>query len=518
MTRVLLWDLGTERDEHNEPLGIEMLAGALREKVPESETELRWENACSDSLCLDLGGYDIVGLSAKLGTLPHLNRIVHAVRRLPHRPLVVVGDVLPTFAYRGILAEYPEVVCVLGEGETAFQSIVRSTLEGDARNPRSLQQIPNLAFVSNDSIIQTTRLQEDTSTLPAPARHFITWTIEHRGILRVEGSRGCDWSACQFCCVAAKYGGGGWRPFPIDAILAQLTEISSLGGVAPYFSDEDFFGGDHQRAIDLAEAIIDAKSQGAINPEMNFFISARANDLVGPDAHKALIAMRQAGLREVFVGIEAGSSVQLCRYGKHATPDLNKSALAALRQLRLHIDIGYILFEPEMSLDELKVNAKYLYELELAEHDARSIKDMRVQPLTPLADKYLRQGLVSGPLDINSLRYPVRYHDDRVAWILERFTEYEGEAMKEVYRIQASSRGEVKSVLYRAQSKALLGQVRKIDLEQLCALIAFSDGEIDKADLHRAADDHRRRRASVLASFRTEQVPCSPSNEAFVFA
>lgn len=173
MMRVLLWDLGTERDEHNEPLGIEMLAGGLREKVLESETELRWENACSNSLCVDLGGYDIVGLSAKLGTLPHLNRIVHALRRLPHPPLVVVGDVLPTFAYREILADYPEVLCVLGEGETAFQSIVRSTLEGDARNPRSLQQIPNLAFVSDDSIIQTTRLQEDTSTLPKIGRAHV---------------------------------------------------------------------------------------------------------------------------------------------------------------------------------------------------------------------------------------------------------------------------------------------------------------------------------------------------------
>ena len=368
MLRILLWDLGTKRKELNEPLGIEMLAGTLMDQVPDVGVDLRWENAASNPSMPDLQGFEVVGLSVKLGTLQLLTRIIEVIRTLPRHPVILLGDALPTFAVREILALFPEVICVLGEGETVLRMLVENVLGLGRVTPETLARIPNLAFMSQGTVVLTERFQENTKTLCEPDRRFAGWTLRRRGILRVEGSRGCSWSRCQFCCVKSKYGSGGWRPFPISYIVEQLVELSSVGGRGPYFSDEDFFGGDLERAITLAESILQAKRNGAIADNMSFLIAVRANDIVSPAGRRALYAMKHAGLREVFVGVESGSSVQLRRYGKHATPDLSKQALITLRELGLDTDIGYILFEPESTFEELRLNARYLSELDLIGH------------------------------------------------------------------------------------------------------------------------------------------------------
>ena len=511
MLRILLWDLGTQRDEFNEPLGIEMLAGALMPQAPEVAVDLRWENATSNGPAPDLKPFAVVGLSVKLGTLPLLTRIIETIRHLPRQPVVLLGDVLPTFACREILALFPEVICVVGEGETALRALVKSIVEPGRSRAQTLSRIPNLAFMSQGTLVQTERFQEDPKALLKPDRRFVGWTLRHRGILRVEGSRGCGWSRCQFCCVKSKYGASGWRPFPIPHIVDQLAELSSAGARGPYFTDEDFLGGDAERALRLAESILQAKRDGAIAAQMSFLISARTNDIASRAGERALDALKRAGLREVFVGVESGSSVQLRRYGKRVTPDLNKHALGVLRKLDLQTDIGYILFEPETTFDELKLNAQYLYELDLVDHYSRSIKDLRVQPLTGLAEKYARKGIISGALDLNTLRYPARYTDERVAWVREKFAEFETQGMGEIYRLQGLCRGEAESDQIRLSAKKRLGKIRQIDLDQLSTLIAYASREIDAQAMRRLTDHHRKSRIRFWSPGRQTRKKCMAS-------
>lgn len=90
---------------------------------------------------------------------------------------------------------------------------------------------------------------------------------KHHGIVRLEGSRGCSWNKCSFCCVNAKYANPAWRVFSIDKIINELIEISDMGFHAPYFTDEDFFGQEYDRAIELGERIIQLKTQGQIRSD-----------------------------------------------------------------------------------------------------------------------------------------------------------------------------------------------------------------------------------------------------------
>lgn len=499
MLNILLWDLGTKRPEYNEPLGIEMLTAALNDHASKVRVILRWENAISDPGMPHFDGIAVVGLSVKSGSLPLLARIIAAIRELPRPPVIVLGDALSTFAFREVLALFPEVICVIGEGETAFRMIIENILELGEVNRESLVSIPNLAFASEGNVVLTNRFREITATLFTPDRRFSRWTLRQRGILRVEGSRGCSWSRCQFCCIKSKYGSGDWRPFPISYMVQQLAEISSIGGRGPYFTDEDFFGGDLERAVEFSESVIAAKADRLIAEDLTFLIAARVNDIVSPGGWRALCAMKDAGLREVFVGLESGSSNQLRRYGKLVTSDLNKQALGNLRDLGLEIDIGYILFEPEMTFEELRRNAAYLYELNLCDHYARLTKELRVLPFTGLAKKYARKGIISNSLDLETLQYPADYKDERVAWVREKLEEFESEGMHDIYRLQAACRGEGHSCEARLLAKRALGQIRAIDHDHLHTLIEYSAGRVPIDVMQSSADRQTQHRNQLLA-------------------
>jgi radical SAM superfamily enzyme YgiQ (UPF0313 family) len=238
--------------------------------------------------------------------------------------------------------------------------------------------------------------------------------------------------------VQEKYNDIGWRPLPVDYIMKELIYLSQSGIKSPYFTDEDFFGMDYNRSKSLAKSICDAKESGLLTQEMNFFISARVNDVVSSEGKETLALWQKAGLREIFIGLESGIPMQLKRYGKAATPDKNKEAIAVIKDFGFQLDIGYILFDPEMSFRELLESTNYLKELNLSRHDSRSLKKLRVQPLTKMASRYQKLKLIKGNLHINNLDYPVEYKDEKVIETMNLFTDWESNQLCAVYTRSSS--------------------------------------------------------------------------------
>ncbi len=499
MTRILLWDIGSARRELNEPLGIEMLAGALNTNLFDVDVTMLWGDADPVATLPDPSRFDIIGLSVKLGKLGFLEQTLRMVSTMAPGSVIVLGDVLPTFGYREILARWPEVMCVRGEGETALVELSAAASKGLQRDVSTLAEISNLAYRVNDRIVETDRAQEDLGHVARPRREFLSFLKQRGGIIRIEASRGCAWSNCTFCCIREKYGAPGWRAMPLQYVLSQLIEISHAGGRFPYFTDEDFFGLDYARAAELARNIIRAKRDGDIDPKLDFYLSASVRDIVAQECHEALRLLRRAGLREVFLGIEAGSKDQLKRYGKPATPDLNRHAIRLLRGMGIQLDVGYILFEPEMTFEELRENMSYLEILDLAEHDSRSLKQLRVEALTPMAHRYASEGILTGPLNLDSLCFPVRYSDDRVSWVLETFVAYEQRWLSSAYLLQAFTRGEIQSEAQRMVGKRALGQLRKHDFEALKAIVSCAAGELEIDMMTTVLSAKQRAKESVLA-------------------
>lgn len=481
--RILLVDLGADRSEINEPIALGSLTSYLKKYLGD-RIEIRqvFVQLSGNPSVEDMAWSNIVGLSTRLHSLERTLSVVSDFRKIPEpiRPVLVLGDLIATFASEQLVEMVPEGICVLGEGEEPLLGMAQTYIEAEGNKEKwrhllLTKDVPNLVFCYGDEIRHTQRRLLPLNTAPAPDRTFVPELIDIGGVIRAEASRGCAWGLCTFCAVQFKYTNRiSWRPIPDERIVQELEELSSLGVRSPFYTDEDFIGNDPSRAIKLAEAICEAREQGRIRPDLTLYVDARVDTLLapsrkgGPSAEDVLRALKKAGLREVFVGIESGAREQVKRYAKPATAKRNMLAVQTLKKLGISLDLGFIMFDPEMELNELSLNIKFIEDAGLKYHDARFNKCLRVEPGTPLVQEYFDKDLIIGPLDINDLTYPYRWLDPRVESVYHAFWEkWEKPYMDVTYELQGKTRGELPGEDVRRQRREHLGQLRAIDLDVL---------------------------------------------------
>ncbi|GAA0922152.1 B12-binding domain-containing radical SAM protein [Virgisporangium aurantiacum] len=494
--RVMLVELGADRDEFNEPIALGCLAAALRNaNISDLNVEQRW-------LMLDptlptveeLRNVEVVGVSAQIGSLDRLDRLMGIVAGLANPPVVVVGNLLATYAPTELLRRHPQIVCVRSEGEVALVDICRRRALGPG-NAEIFRGITNVQV--NGDLLQASVGSKAFDVSLLPDRSFTARVVQRGGIVRIEGSRGCHWGRCEFCSVASRFGFEVWRPFPIQRIVDDLCVLSSLGARSPYFTDEDFFGRNYDRAEALAESVITAKKRGEIDRDLNFFVSMLASDFRAKACLRALEVLRRAGLREVFVGVEAGSNEQLRRFKKKARSWTNDSAIRIAQRLGLQVDIGYIFFEPHMAFEDLTANLEFIRSLPLSDCDSRVVKKLRIQPITTSRITYSE--VVVGPLELDRLTYPYKFRDDRVGTVWNRYSEWSAGTKQEVDRLLGAARGEVPSEKIRVKLKRALAAVRNEDLAALELIMESVENRSEQEPSARGLQQVGARKRSALA-------------------
>lgn len=119
-----------------------------------------------------------------------------------------------------------------------------------------------------------------------------------------------------------------------------------------YFVDANFFGpgeGGQGRAERIAETLREEAG-------LAFGLECRVND-VHEQSFSRLVG---AGLRDVFLGIESGSQCCLDRMNKMTTVKQNAQALSLLRDYGIEPHVGFIMFEADSTLEDLRSNITFL--------------------------------------------------------------------------------------------------------------------------------------------------------------
>lgn len=483
--RVVLVELGPSRPELHEPIGIETIATWIGKRLPgiemsvvaQSFDSLALQNVCERD-------WNVIGLGAKMGTWGRLLSLCQRVQSRNGSVVIVIGDLLATYAWREVLEKIPEAICVRGEGEEAFPEILhRYELHGSGPAFRiALGEIPNLAFRRGATIVETPRGATDFASASPPVRPFLKAAIERRAQVQLEASRGCPWSRCSFCSIP-DLNGAAWRPFPIDVVIEQLREISDGGAISPYFTDSDFLGASIDRAMEVAKRINEEKERGRINRAMNFYFNLQVTGILGGVGNEVgacdrfLNAFKAAGLREVFVGIESGAKDQVRRYAKASTATRNLMALRKLRDLNIDSDVGFIMFDPDMYLREVAANLEFLKEADLWRHPSRLTKALRIQPDTAYADSFFHSKRPD--LNVNNLSYPYEFKDRAVDAVYRKFRSWEVPHLDFATLVQGASKGEVADELERCELRSFLGALRAADLDYLrLCVAAASEGAL----------------------------------------
>lgn len=250
----------------------------------------------------------------------------------------------PTLAWEDLLNHLPEVDCiVVGEPEKTMVELARFLKNGIIPRCEGLA-----ARVQGQARLFGLRAPIDPlDQLPFPMRP----SLEKEETVSILASRGC-YNGCSFCLIPTLNGGRpAWRGRTTANVAAEVAEVMKQGKKDFYFADPNFIGPGktgRDQALDLSRALKEL--------DITFGLETRANDLSGP----LMQNFSRAGLSSLLLGIESGSPRVLKRLNKHTTVAQNERAIAAVRDAGIEPEIGFIMFEPASTLEDVVENLKFL--------------------------------------------------------------------------------------------------------------------------------------------------------------
>ncbi len=311
--------------------------------------------------------YDLIGFSVMFDSaLAGVARLVRRLRAEGCSAHITIGGHVPTFSYHELLASLPELDTVVRfEGEGTLVELLENLDQ-----PDRWQSIRGLVYRELGEIRANTArdLIDDLDCLPFPRRDK---TSRHLGDPHffVVTTRGCPFT-CTFCSVPAFYReprGRAWRARSVGNVIAELAQLKSEWGAAAIsFLDDEFLVGRNgkQRASQLAAAM---RHHGL---DLAWSFECRADDV-----DDTLFAdLRAGGLRHVFIGIESGVQRVLDSFQKRTTVAQNRKAIQVIRELDLSLAVGFIMYDPYTTTDELRANVSFLRDTGIATYKTTSNK------------------------------------------------------------------------------------------------------------------------------------------------
>jgi len=403
---------GIRPGEELESLGLGYLASALRQQghdvtLIDGTLERLTPRAIRERLVGK--AYDWAGLSILFQeSIGKAAQVAAAVKDALPRARVVAGGQPATFLYRELLDRYPALDgVVLGEGEDVVGALGQEWGEN----------LPGLAFRHRGEIVAGERpaLVEPLDRLAFPARDLLPLASAHNRTAQISRSRGC-WGRCTFCSLRAFYGrapGPAWRCRGAENVLAEIELLVSRYKIQTInFVDDNFIGPGERGRLEarrLADTLLDAGTG------IRFSLACRADDV----EWDLFSQLRAAGLFRVFLGIESGVQGVLDRFGKRTTVEQNRSALELLGKLGIEPVVGYIMFDPDSTMEEFQASLAFLEQVFGSLAQARKYVSLPLNVLevysgTPIASRLQQEGRLRGDL----LGYTYHIPDARVRWLV----------------------------------------------------------------------------------------------------
>lgn len=330
-------------DEHLPPLGLLAIGGPLidaghRVELLDGEFGPMNPAALVKEVCRRRPDAILVGHSGSTSAHPGVVRITRAIRQAWPRAWLVYGGVFPTYHWREIMEQEPQVdVIVRGEGEATVVPLVRA-LEGG----KGLEEVEGIVFrqhrgaVANGAatdepgLCGPVRANRMAPPIPDLDQYRIGWELidfarysywGHRRAVVVQFSRGCP-HRCSYC---------GQRPFwsrwrhrdPVR-FAQELAWLHRQHGVEVInFADEN-----PTADRPAWKAFLEALTRERV--PLILVGSTRADDIVR-DAD-LLPLYRRAGVARFLLGMESTDETTLKKIRKGSTAETDREAIRLLRR------------------------------------------------------------------------------------------------------------------------------------------------------------------------------------------
>ena len=312
--------------------------------------------------------------------------------RLP-ASYIVLGGLYASYLPELCLASCPADAVVMGEGEATLAELV-SALE----KKEDLSGVAGICFRKNGAAVRTAArpLIEDLDTLPWPAYELIdfglyrlppTRAVRHGRVSSVLSARGCNYN-CSFCSHHYGYNCRVRLRSP-ESVAQELAHVAEKYGVTEFRFEDCTFTADPSRVKKLCALIAEKKLPVVWNCD------ARADTA----SDGLFAAMRAAGCRRIFLGVESGSQKLLgaLSANKDLRLDQVRNAVKLARKHGLRANCSFVLGLPGETRETAQETFDFALELD-PDYAMFSV-------LSPVVgSKLFEQAVREGKIDVPSYR------------------------------------------------------------------------------------------------------------------
>lgn len=195
--------------------------------------------------------------------------------------------------------------------------------------------------------------------------HFenMPWVKRGEGPLEkveIRSTTGCT-SNCIFCEIANARRAANFhdiRTREVEDVVAEIEYlIKNKGTKVIKFQDESFLLYSKERTEWLKKFISMMKEK---NLKCEILGQARVLDIL--NYRDLLLPLKEVGLSGLLIGAESLVQSKLDFFRKGTTVQQNIEALHIVEELKIHIGMGYMLFDPFVNIDEIRSNLNILVE------------------------------------------------------------------------------------------------------------------------------------------------------------
>ncbi|HEX7286705.1 MAG TPA: radical SAM protein [Candidatus Angelobacter sp.] len=413
--------------QHPEHLGVAYLAGELRKAGHTVEIlAISPANEAAMTARVIALAPRLVGFSLTTASFARATRIGRQVREaLGTATHITAGGPLATSLGASLLRNPAWDFLdssVRGDGELPIIDLLAALAHG-----KRLDAVPSLCHHTLTGVVcnPLAGAINDLSSFSLPSRDQI-----QRGpqaTARIATSRGCT-SRCSFCnaphagnLLAGKVWRGRAPEDVVDEIVTIYHEmnVSDFEFVDSTFEDPGGTAWAKQRIAAMAQLLIQR------NLNLTFGCCVQAQNWTENDLW-LIDLLRRAGLQRVLIGVESGSAEALKRWLKKATPADNRRAIDLFRSRSIYVNIGFIMFHPHATWEEVMENASFLRST--ACHNLRLFSTrMEVYPGTGILETLRREDLLLPEYDQTLNPFAYKFIDAQVAQLARAMALLAGE-------------------------------------------------------------------------------------------
>jgi len=268
---------------------------------------------------------DLVGISTNTFQVKSARAVAKTVREASHARIVVGGP--HAIAWDG---EADDVV--VGEGENKWLKIL-----GETKEYTDIDDIP----LPDYSMVDMHRFSGVSPIGAVPSTVLFA-------------SRGCP-GKCIFC-NSPSFWGSKVRYRKPKKVVDQIEMLHRKYGMREVFIQDDTFNANWPWAKEILEGII---SRG-LNKEMVFKIDCRGNQRMVTE--EFLDLAKEAGVWNIFIGVESGSQKMLDRMKKHVTVEEYKRAIRLIQDRGMKVQASFIIGLPGENWDTIQETQRFIDE------------------------------------------------------------------------------------------------------------------------------------------------------------